>query len=89
MAGPSPWFQRLVDLVSGLWSGPPAPGSHEAVLEEQRAGAVLEKESAKPPGERDEELLHTLRVSYRRCQLQNLQVRSAAAPPVGLVPAKP
>ena len=73
MAG---WLSRL---VAGFM--PVVPGTHEAVLEERRAGALLNKELAKPPGERDEERVHRLRVDYRRRQLRNLQVRPLANPP--------
>lgn len=75
MAGPSPWFEWLSGLVSGLWSRPPAPGSREAFLELQLAGALLSKELLKPPGQRDEEQVHTLLVDYRRRELEHLQVR--------------
>lgn len=75
MAGSPPWFGWLYELVSGLFSGPPAPGTHEARLEEQRVGALLAKEQRKPVGQRDEELVRELRMDYRRRQLQNLQVR--------------
>ncbi len=72
MAG---WLSRLVE---GFWSL--VPGTHEAVLEERRAGALLNKELHKPPGQRDEERVHRLRVDYRTRQLQNLQVRPLANP---------
>lgn len=75
MAG-SAWLGWLSGLVSGLsWWPEAAPGTHQARLEEQRLGALLEKEKRKPPGQRDAELEHALRVDYRRRQLQNLQVR--------------
>ena len=77
MAG---WLSRLVE---GFWSL--VPGTHEAVLEEQRVGAKLGTELAKPPGERDEERVRALRMDYRRRQLQNQQVSCGghmpAAPP--------
>ncbi len=76
MAGSPPWFAWLYGLVSGLWSPLPVPGSHEAGLEEHRVGARLDRERRKPPGQRDEELIHTLRLDYRRRQLANLEVRS-------------
>lgn len=75
MAASPPWFSWLAGLVSSVWSGPPAPGTHEAGLEERRAGALLSKELRKPAGQRDEELVHALRVKYRSIQLRNLQVR--------------
>jgi hypothetical protein len=53
---------------------PPAVGSHEACLEEERLGALLSKELRKPPAQQDAELMHTLRVKYRKKQLANLQV---------------
>ena len=69
------WFSRLAGIVAGALSLPPAPGSHEALLEENRAGARLDKENRKPAGQRDDELVHNLRVEYRSIQLRNLQVR--------------
>ncbi len=69
------WPEWLAGLLSGLWPRlPPRPGSHEAYLEEVRAGALLNKELRKPEGQRDEELVHRLRVEYRSLQLKNVQV---------------
>lgn len=73
MSGSSAWFGWAAGLVSGLWASPPAPGTHDGRLEETRVGALLHKEREKPEGERDEELVHTLRVTYRKLQLANLQ----------------
>lgn len=69
MSGFSGW---LAGLVSGLWA--PTPGTHESFLEEWRLGALLEKEFMKPPGQRDEELIHRLRVHHARTQLGNAKV---------------
>ncbi|KAI7837610.1 hypothetical protein COHA_008536 [Chlorella ohadii] len=77
MAGSPPWFAWLSGLVSGLWSPAPVPGSHEAGLEEHRVGARLDRERRKPPGQRDEELIHALRLDYRRRQLANLEAKVA------------
>lgn len=75
MAG-STWLEWLPGVVSGLiWGPEAAPGTHQAGLEQKRVGALLEKEKRKPPGQGDEELIHALRVDYRRRQLLNLQVR--------------
>ena len=67
------WVEWLAGLVSGLL--PPAPGTHEAVLEEYRAGGQLRKELDKPPGQQDEELVHRLRLRYRTHQMRNVRVR--------------
>ena len=60
-------------MWNSLW-GPPAPGSHEAHLEEKRVGALLVKEAAKPPGQRDEERFHQLAVDHSKLMLENVQV---------------
>ena len=74
------WPEWLSGLLSGLWPRlPPEPGSHEAFLEETRAGARLNKELCKPAGQRDEELVHKLRVEFRTLALANAQVGAAAA----------
>ncbi|PSC71195.1 hypothetical protein C2E20_5510 [Micractinium conductrix] len=65
------WVEWLAGLVSGLL--PPAPGTHEAVLEEYRAGGQLRKELDKPPGQQDEELVHRLRLRYRTHQMRNVR----------------
>ena len=73
MAAPATWSEWL----AGLWNslrGPPAPGSHEAHLEEKRLGALLAKEAAKPPGQRDEERFYQLAVEHSRIMLENVQV---------------
>ncbi|KAL4447526.1 hypothetical protein ABPG75_004745 [Micractinium tetrahymenae] len=75
MASSPPWFGWLGGLVSGLVSSPPAPGTHEATLEELRVGALLNKEALKPAEQRDEERVHKLRVEYRQRQLANTQAR--------------
>ncbi|PSC75789.1 hypothetical protein C2E20_1529 [Micractinium conductrix] len=55
-----------------------APGArHEADLEEYRVGALVRKEHSKPPGQRDEELVHTLRVRFFKLQLANAKARAA------------
>ena len=75
MAGSPTWSGWLSGLLSGLQAMfPPEVGSHEAILEEDRAGALLSKELRKPAAQQDAELVHTLRVKYRRKQLANLQV---------------
>ena len=73
MAGAT-WFDRLARLLSGIQAFTPVPGTHDAILEEYRVGALLNKELTKPDEHRDEELVHTLRVEYRRRQLENAQV---------------
>ena len=73
MAAPATWSEWL----AGLWNrlrGPPAPGSHEAWLEELRLGALLKQEAAKPPGQRDEERFHQLTVEHSKLMLEGLQV---------------
>ena len=71
----APWRPSGSGLLSGLWPRlPPAPGTHEAHLEQTRLGALLDQELRKPAGQRDEELVHKLRVDYRTLQLQNAQV---------------
>jgi hypothetical protein len=47
-------------------------------LEERRVGALLDQELRKRPGQRDEELVHTLRVKYCTMQLRNVQVWGCA-----------
>ena len=74
MAASPTWFWWLSGLYSGLQAFPPAAGTHEGLLEECRIGARLDNELRKPPGHRDEELVHTLRAKYRRRQLENAQV---------------
>ena len=75
MAGSSTWFWWLNGLVTAVL-GPavPAPGTHEARLEEMRVGALLTNEACKPAGQRDEELVHRLKVDYRQRQLANARV---------------
>ncbi|PRW51170.1 E3 ubiquitin- ligase RNF213-like [Chlorella sorokiniana] len=68
------WAEWLSGLVSGLWPRlTPQPGSHEARLEEMRVSALLDKELRKPAGQRDEELVHKLRVERRKLGLANAQ----------------
>ena len=72
------WPEWLSGLLSGLWPRvPPRPGSHEARLEEMRASALLNKELRKPAGQRDEELVHKLRVERNKLGLENAQVSSS------------
>lgn len=52
---------------------PPEPGTRNALLEQKRVGGQLNPEACKPPGERDEELVHKLRVEYRTWGLANAQ----------------
>ena len=74
------WSEWLSGLLSGLWPRlPPQPGSHEAFLEEMRVSALLDKEKRKPAGQRDEELVHKLRVERYTLGLANAQVGTAAA----------
>ena len=75
MAGSTTWLKWLAGLFSSLKPAP-APGTHESYLEELRVGGLLDKERRKPPGQRDEELVHALRVDYHRRQLKNRQVRA-------------
>ena len=73
MAAPTSWWEWL----AGLWNslrGPPDPGTPEARLEELRVGALLAKEEAKPPGERDEERIHQLELEHTKLMLENVQV---------------
>jgi hypothetical protein len=79
MAGSPTWFDRLTGLLSGIQAFTPVPGTHDATLEECRVGALLNKELTKPDEHRDEELVHTLRVEYRRRQLDNAQVGRCTA----------
>jgi hypothetical protein len=68
------WAEWLSGLVSGLWPRlPPEPGSREALLEQTRLGALLDKELRKPVGQRDEELVHELRLETRKLALKNAQ----------------
>ena len=64
------WLGWLAKVL-GIWDGSPFPGTHASVLEELRLGALFEKERRKPPGQRDEELVHALTVQYRKRQLLN------------------
>ncbi|PSC73258.1 f-box and wd40 domain [Micractinium conductrix] len=75
MAGSTTWLKWLAGLFSSLKPAP-APGTHESYLEELRVGGLLDKERRKPPGQRDEELVHALRVDYRRRQLKNRQAKA-------------
>ena len=69
------WSEWLSGLLSGLWPRLPLPpGSHEACLEEMRVSALLDKERRKPAGQRDEELVHKLRVERYTLGLANAQV---------------
>ena len=81
MAAPTSWR----DWLAGLWNnmrGPPNPGTPEARLEELRVGALLNKEAAKPPGERDEERIHQLELEYTTLMLENVEVgRRRRRPP--------
>lgn len=79
MSGSPTWRGWLSGLLSGILANEmfaPAPGTHEALLEETRLSALLNKELRKPPGQGDAELVHTLRVAYRKCQLKNLQAKA-------------
>ena len=60
MGTPETWSEWL----AGLWNTlvPPDPGSKAAKLEEKRLDGLLAREKAKPPGQRDEERIHRLRV---------------------------
>ncbi|PSC74819.1 hypothetical protein C2E20_1776 [Micractinium conductrix] len=79
------WLEWLSGVArsSGWWG--PVPGTHQSRLEAMRLGALLAKEQKKPPGQRDEERVHRLRVQYRERQLWNAQAmvgsycRTAAA----------
>ena len=69
------WSEWLSGLLSSLWPRlPPPPGSHEARLEEMRVSALFDKEMRKPAGQRDEELVHKLRVERYTLGLANAQV---------------
>lgn len=74
MTAPTGWWGWLAGLLDIL-GGPPEPGTPEAQLEELRVGALLRKEAAKPPGQRDEELVHQLAVEHTKRMLANLKVR--------------
>ncbi len=63
----------LAGLWKSLWA--PAPGTPEARLEEKRVGALLDKELAQPPGQRDEERVRQLRMEHTKLLLGNYQVR--------------
>ena len=86
--------QTWPEWLSGLWARlrpPPPPGSHEAFLQELRLSALLDKELHKPAGQRDEELVHKLRVERYTLGLENSQVgaaAAAAAPAAGRVEAQ-
>ncbi|KAI7838444.1 hypothetical protein COHA_007707 [Chlorella ohadii] len=68
------WPEWLSGLLSSIWpQRPPAPGSHEAHLESLRVGALLTKELRKPAAQRDEELVHKLRVHHRQLELKNAE----------------
>lgn len=67
-------FQWLVGLASGRFPWETLPGTHAARLEEKKLGALLTKELRKPPGQRDEELAHKLRLDYNCKQLENAAV---------------
>ncbi|KAI7835350.1 hypothetical protein COHA_010749 [Chlorella ohadii] len=62
----------LAGLWKSLWA--PAPGTPEARLEEKRVGALLDKELAQPPGQRDEERVRQLRMEHTKLLLGNYQV---------------
>lgn len=70
------WFEWL-DLPQ---PPRPAPGTHEARLEELRVGALLKKELAKPAGQRDEALVWRLRVDVHERHLANAKARFAPPP---------
>ena len=73
MAAAPTWAEWL----AGLWNSLRAPAacSPEAQLEETRVGALLDKERAKPPGQRDEERVRQLEIEHCKLMLRNLQVR--------------
>ena len=73
MATPDTWSEWLAGLWNTLF--PPDPGSKAARLEEKRLDGLLAREKAKPPGQRDEERIHRLRVELLRLRLWNMQVR--------------
>ncbi|KAI7845009.1 hypothetical protein COHA_001375 [Chlorella ohadii] len=65
------WFEWLAELLDLPQPPRPAPGTHEARLEELRVGALLKKELAKPAGQRDEALVWRLRVDVHERHLAN------------------
>ena len=75
MAGSPAWLEWLSGLFPSLQEAPPTPGTHKAILEDLRVGGMLTRAVGKPPGQRDEELVHTLSLEYRKRQLENLTVR--------------
>ncbi len=73
-----PWAMATwSEWLAGLWKSlrAPAPGTPEAYLEAKRVGAMLDKEVAKPPGQRDEERVRQLRMEHTKLLLGNYQVR--------------
>lgn len=77
MAASTTWLEWLAQLVSGL-RAPPAPGTHEAKLEQLRVGALYRKELCKPPGQRDEELTFKLCAEFYKLQLANVKASACA-----------
>ena len=67
-------FEWVVGLLSGRLPWEPEPGTHDARLRATTLGAQLKKESTKPPGQRDDELVHKLLLEYRYVQLENEEV---------------
>lgn len=73
-----PWAMATwSEWLAGLWKSlrAPAPGTPEAYLEAKRVGALLDKELAQPPGQRDEERVRQLRMEHTKLLLGNYQVR--------------
>lgn len=68
-------FEWLAGWISDLWA--PAPGTDAAELQLKLLGAQLTKENNKPPGERDEELVHRLTVQHYKGLLASAQVGGA------------
>ncbi|KAI7837202.1 hypothetical protein COHA_008993 [Chlorella ohadii] len=72
------WFEWLVELLD-LQPPRPTPGTEAARLEEMRVAALLDKEVAKPAGQRDEELEWGLRLEVHKTRLANAEAYAARA----------
>ena len=72
------WFEWLVELLD-LQPPRPTPGTEAARSEEMRLGALLDKEVAKPAGQRDEELEWGLRLEVHKTRLANAKASFARA----------
>jgi len=70
------WFEWLVELLD-LQPPRPTPGTDAARLEEMRVGALLDKEVAKPAGQRDEELEWSLRLDVHKMRLANAKASAS------------